>query len=473
MPTVLAAAAAPAPPSIGAHSLLVFLLQVGLLLAVALLLGRVAVRLHMPAVAGELAAGLLFGPTVLGHLTPAFYSWLLPHSAEQYHVLDGVGQIGVVLFVGVTGIEIDLRLVRRNGPLVGRIGIAGLLVPLGLGVAGGFLAPATLVGTGASRTVFALFVGVAMAVSALPVIAKALADMRLVHRDIGQLIISVGVVDDVLGWMLLSVVSAAAASGLHARSIALSVVYLVAVLAAAAFVFRPGLSMVLRTAGRPAGGAAGGNTGAPAGGAGDGGGPVVAIAVLAMVLGAALTQSIGFEAMLGAFLAGLLIGSAATPDLLRRLAPLRTVVMTVFAPLYFATAGLRVDVAVLARPAVALAAVGALVIAVVGKFSGVLLGAVGCRLTKWERLALASGTNARGVIQIVVAAVGLRIGVIGTAAYTIIILVAIVTSMMVGPLLRRAMTHIEHTEAEHARRRVLDAFWGQQPSDLEAVREAG
>lgn len=459
MPTVLAApAAAPAPPSMSAHALLVFLLQVGLLLTAALLLGRLAVRLRLPAVAGELAAGLLFGPTVLGHLAPAFSGWLLPHSAEQYHVLDGVGQIGVVLFVGVTGIEIDLRLVRRNGPLVGRIGLAGLLVPLALGVAGGFLAPSALPGAGVSRTVFALFVGVAMAVSALPVIAKALADMRLIHRDIGQLIISVGVVDDVLGWMLLSVVSAAAVSGLHARSIALSVVYLVAVLAAAVFVVRPALLVALRTAGRP--GASGGD------------GAVVAIAALTMVLGAALTQSIGFEAMLGSFLAGLLIGSAATPDLLRRLAPLRTVVMAVFAPLYFATAGLRVDVTVLARPAVALAAVGALAIAVAGKFGGVLLGAVGCRLTRWERLALASGTNARGVIQIVVAAVGLRIGVIGTAAYTVIILVAITTSMMVGPLLRRAMTHIEHTEAEHARRRVLDAFWGQ-PSSLESVGETG
>lgn len=428
------------PPPIAAHSLLLLLLQAGLLLAAALLLGRLADRLGMPAVVGELCAGVFFGPTVLGHLVPRLSSWLLPRTATQFHLLDALGQIGVVLLVGVTGIEVDLALVRRKGTVALRVGVAGLVIPLAAGIAIGLAAPRSLLSGSTSHQTFALFVGVAMCVSALPVIAKTLSDMNLLHRNIGQLTIAAGVVDDVAGWLLLSIVSAMATSGVHGRTVVFAVALLAIAVLAALTVARPLVRAAFALAQR-----------SPESG------PAITTAVLVIVLSAAATQAMGFEAAFGAFLGGLLIGSTKLVDL-SRLAPLRAVVMSVFAPLFFATAGLRVDLTVLARPVPLIAAVAALSIAVAGKFAGAYLGALSSRLSRWEALALAGGMNARGVIQIVVATVGLNVGVLDTTTYTIVILVAITTSLMAPPILRRAMPQILLTEEETERRRASATF---------------
>ncbi|MFI6684110.1 cation:proton antiporter [Streptomyces sp. NPDC050485] len=434
------------PPSIGAHALLVLLLQVGLLLCTALLLGRLADRFGMPAVVGELCAGVLFGPTVLGHLLPYASAWLFPRTAAQFNLLDAIGQIGVVLLVGVTGVAVDLGLVRRKGTVALRVGLAGLVIPLAVGSVAGALAPRSLLSGSTDRVTFALFVGVAMCVSALPVIAKTLSDMNLLHRTIGQLTIAAGVVDDVIGWLLLSVVSAMATVGVRAGAVASSVGLLAIAVLVTATVVRPLVRRALARCRR-----------SPENG------PTIATAVVTIVLSAAATQAMGFEAAFGAFLGGLVIGSVNTADLVR-LAPLRAVVASVLAPLFFATAGLRVDLTVLSHAVPLLAAVAAVLIAVIGKFAGAYLGALTSKLTRWEALALAGGMNARGVIQIVVAAVGLRVGVLDTTTYTIVILVAITTSLMAPPILRYAMPRIVVTEEETERQRAWAVFHGPRAS---------
>ncbi|AOR32309.1 sodium:proton exchanger [Streptomyces fodineus] len=419
------------PSPLGGHALLVLLTGVLVLLCCALLLGRVAARLGLPAVAGELCAGVLIGPSVLGRLAPGAAHWLLPPDPAQVHLLDAVGQLGVVLLVGITGIDVDLGLVRRRGRTALQVGVAGLVVPLALGVAAGRSAPRSLTGTAGQGT-FALFIGVAMCVSALPVIAKMLSDMRLLHRDIGQLTIAAGVVDDVIGWMLLSLVSAAATVGLSGAAVWRSVGWLAMTLVCALVAGRPLVRRLLDVAGR----------------SGESG-PVICAAVAVVVAGAAATQAMGMEASFGAFVAGLLLGTAAS-ERLRRLAPLRAVVLSVLAPLFFAEAGLRMDLTVFDRPSLVLAALAALAVAVLGKFAGALLGARLSRLGRWEALALAAGMNARGVIQIIVATVGLKIGVLNTASYTIVVLVAMTTSLMAPPLLRHAMARIPVTPRERA-----------------------
>ncbi len=428
-----ALAAAPPPPPLGGHSLLLLISQIGLLLLTALLLGRLAGRFGLPAVSGELCAGVLIGPSVLGQLAPGLSHWLLPKDAAQTHLLDAVGQVGVLLLVGLTGIEIDFSLLRRRRAATAWVGLSGLAVPLALGIGAGFLAPAVLL-SGSSRGVFALFAGVAMCVSALPVIAKVLADMRLQHRDFGQLTIAAGVVDDVIGWMLLSVVAAAATVGLHGKTIAMPLIWLAVIIIFALTVGRPAVRWAIATAARQ-----------------QGSGPVLATAVVLLFGCAAATQAMGLEASFGAFVGGLLIGQADPSDL-RRLTALRTSVMAVFAPLFFATAGLRMDLTLLARPAILLSVVAALAIAALGKFSGAFLGARFSGVGRWEALALGAGMNARGVIQIIVATVGLQVGVLNTASYTIIILIAIATSLMAPPILRFAESRIPTNAAEETRR---------------------
>jgi Kef-type K+ transport system membrane component KefB len=426
----------PIPP-ISAHSMLVLLLQLGLLLGLALGLGRVAVRLHMPAVVGELAAGVLIGPSLLAHLAPALSTWLFPHVAAQQHLLDAIGQLGVLLLVGITGMSIDLKLVRRTASTGALVGIGGLVVPLVLGVALGFVLPAFLLTHGTHRIVFASFIGVAMCVSAIPVIAKTLLEMRLLHRDIGQLIMSAATLSDIVGWLLLSLVSALATTGLRTGHVVLSVVSLVAVLVLTVVIGRPVVNTALRLSAKSE---------QPR--------VSVATAVALLLLAAAGCQALGMEPVLGTLLCGLLIGSSRWVDR-ERLAPVRTLVMGVLAPIYFATAGLRMDLTQLGRPAVLASAFAVLVLAIVGKFAGAYAGARTAKLDHWKGLAVGAGLNARGVIEVIVATVGLQLGVLNTATYTIIVLVAIVTSLMAPPLLRYATSRIAVNDEEREREKVL------------------
>lgn len=424
--------ATPPVSPIASHQLVVFLLQVGLLLLLACLLGRLALRLKMPAIVGELCAGVLAGPSVLTHLAPSVSAWLLPREPAQLHLLDAVGQIGVLLLVGITGIQLDLGLLRRKAVPAASVGIGGLVVPLGFGVGVGLLLPGSLIPAHAARSTFAMFVGVAIGVSAIPVIAKTLADLGLLHRDIGQLLLCAVAVDDTLGWLLLAIVSALAAGQVRAASIGrliggLALVIVVAVIA------RPVVRANLRAQARK-----------------PGGGPTIAAVTIMVLLGAAATQALGLEAVFGAFVCGLMINSCGAVDT-ARLAPLKVTVLSVLAPLYFATAGLRMDLTALARPSVLLAGIVVLAVAVVAKFAGAYAGARLGRLNHWQALALGAGMNARGVVEIIVAMVGLQLGLLSPAMYTIIVLVAISTSLMAPPLLRWATSRIGWTTDERLR----------------------
>ncbi|MDX6739594.1 cation:proton antiporter [Actinocorallia sp. A-T 12471] len=413
-----------------AEQLLVFLLQVGALLALAVGLGALARRLGMPAIVGELCAGVLLGPSVADHLFPGFTAWLLPKDPGQFHLLDAAAQLGVLLLVGITGIQLDLGLLRRRGMTAARVSLFGLLVPLALGVGAGLLLPGSLLGEGADRNVFAFFLGVAMCVSAIPVIAKTLMDMGLLHRDVGQLTLTAGMFDDAVGWFLLSIVSAMATVGVTTGTVATSIGHL-GLVVVAAFLARPLLRRLLRATG-------------------DDTGRTVSVLVVVMILAAAATHALKLEAIFGAFVAGAVMGTTGEVTA-ERLAPLRTLVLAVLAPLFFATAGLRMDLTALAEPSVLGAALAVLAIAVVGKFLGAFAGAALSGLSRWEALALGAGMNARGVVEVVVAMVGLRLGILTTATYTIIVLVAIVTSLMAPPTLRFAMRRVAPTAEEETR----------------------
>jgi Kef-type K+ transport system membrane component KefB len=440
-PTALATGFAPLPQPAG-HDLLVFLIQVCVLLGLALLFGRLAGRIGLPAVVGELLTGVLVGPSLLGHLTPELWHWLFPDQASQANMINAVAQVGVLLLVGLSGMHVDLNLIRRRGATAVRVSLGGLLIPLAAGVGLGWLLPATLMSPTTDRTTFTFFLGVAMCVSAIPVIAKTLLDMKLLHRDVGQLTLAAGAIDDAVGWCLLSVVSAMALGGAHGWRIVLTVGEIIAFLIAAAVIGRPLARALFTLAGRSS------ETG-----------PAVASAVTMIIAGAAITQSLGLEPAFGAFVAGTLLSATRVREVIDpvRLVPLRTFVLWVGAPIFLATAGLRMDLASLAHPTVLLSALVVLSVAVIGKFAGAFLGARLSRLSAREGFALGAGMNARGVVEVVVAMAGLRLGVITTATYTIIVLVAVVTSVMAPPLLRRAMAGLDHNaqerirELEHAR----------------------
>lgn len=427
-------------PAISHDQMLVLLVQIGIMLILAIGLGRLAARLNLPTVVGELVAGILLGPSVLGNAVPVVSDWLLPRNPEQMHLLGAVSQLGVLLLVGITGAHIDLGLLRRKRLAIIWVSVGSVLLPLVLGIGLGFLLPGSVMGENGRRPLFALFIGVAVAVSALPVIAKTLLDMKLMHRNVGQVIIGAAAVSDILGWLLLSIVSAMATVGLRAGVVAESVGYLLLVLAATVFLARPLIIKVLRTIERSA----------------DGRDVGIAVVVVLIVLAAAGTHALKMEPMLGAFLCGSIIGSLGA-ECRRFLELVRPFVMAVLAPLFLVTAGLQVDLSALKRPSVFAAALITLLVAIGAKFAGGYVGARMGRLPHDEALAIGAGLNARGVVEIVLASVGLNIQVLNPASYTIVVLVAVVTSVMAPPILRRAMGRMSQTTGELEREREYSA----------------
>lgn len=392
----------PVAPMSG-HAVLVFVLDIGLLLGAALLLGLLAKKVRLPQVVGELCAGILAGPSVLGHVAPRLSAWLLPASPDQMHLVDAVGELGVVLLVGLTGISLDLGLLRRNAGAASAVGAGALLLPLGCGAVAGFFLPGTLMATGSDRATFAAFIAVAMCVSAIPVIAKTLLEMRLLHRNIGQLIICAATVDDVIGWLLLSVVSAMASAGVHTDGVLESVGWLAVLIIICLTLARPVVGLTLRLAARTRDA-----------------GPAVAVVVLVLLGFGAVSQAMGMEAIIGALFGGMVIGSSTWFDA-KRLAPLRTFGVGVLAPVFFATAGLRMNLSALGQPVVLGVALLVLTIAIVTKFGGAYVSARCVKMDHWNAVALGAGLNARGVMEIILAIAGLRLGVLTTAMYTIIV----------------------------------------------------
>jgi Kef-type K+ transport system membrane component KefB len=233
-------------------------------------------------------------------------------------------------------------------------------------------------------------------------------------------------------------IAAMATSGVRAGDIVYSVGRLILIIVAS-IALRPAVDVVLRAAGR-----------AP------GDGPTVAVVAVLTLLASAATQAMGLEAVVGAFAAGIVISGCGALDR-ERLASLQTVVLMVLAPIFFATAGLRMDLSALVHPTVLLSGIAVLAVAILGKFAGAYAGARLTRLGHWEGLALGAGMNARGVIEVIIAMVGLRLGVLGPEMYTIIVLVAIVTSLMAPPILRSAMSKVEHTAEEQLRQQAFQA----------------
>lgn len=412
--------------SLGHHELLVLLLQLALLLMVARMLGAIIQRLGQPQVVGELLAGVLLGPSLLGWLWPQFHAQIFPHSQPQSDLLAAISWLGVLFLLVVTGLETDLNLIIRKGRTALVISLGGILLPFATGIALGWHLPDSFVAHPDQRLVFSLFIATAMSISAIPVIAKVLIDLKLIRRDIGQLTLAAGMTDDTIGWILLSVVAGLATSGNFSLEKLLASILAAVIFLALAFTLgRVVVRSILRWADNLIGGVAAN---------------LSTILVLALAT-SALTHALGLEAALGAFVIGILVGQA--PRFNRRAGHTLELITTSFlAPIFFASAGLKVDLLQMLNPPTLMVGLVVLGVACVGKFAGAYLGARLGRLSHWEGIALGSGMNARGAMEIIVATIGLSLGVLNPPMYSIIVMVAIVTSLMAPPLLRWSLSKV-------------------------------
>ena len=221
--------------------MLKLILQVSLLLLSARALGELAQRLGQPSVVGEILAGIILGPSLLSSFFPAFGSWVVPQTEVQCYLLEVVSLVGAMFLLLITGLETDLRLIRRHARTAIGVSLGGVLVTFSSGFALGQLLPDFLLADADRRLTFALFVGTAMSISAIPVIAKVMMDLNLMRRDIGQTIIAAGMSDDTIGWILLSVVAGLAAGEAVTAGSVLGAVGSVAAFMALSFTLGRGL----------------------------------------------------------------------------------------------------------------------------------------------------------------------------------------------------------------------------------------
>ncbi|MBW4520970.1 MAG: cation:proton antiporter [Scytolyngbya sp. HA4215-MV1] len=411
---------------LGHHELLLILLQLAILLLVARGLGELMRRIDLPPVVGELLAGVLLGPSLLGWLLPTLQSGIFPKNQTQSDLLSVISWLGVLFLLVVTGLETDLNLIIRKGKTALLISLGGIIVPFITGVGLGWVLPENFLAKPDERLIFSLFIATAMSISAIPVIAKVLMDLKLIRRDIGQITLAAGMTDDTIGWILLSVVSGLATSGtFDLAAIFKSVSGAILFLTLALTIGRTMVDQILRWVDENIGGATASLS-----------------TVLILSLGAAaLTHALGIEAALGAFVFGILAGQS------RRFSreaghTLEVITAGFLAPIFFAAAGLKVNLLQLLEPQTLIIGLLVLAVACVGKFTGAYLGARMGGLSHWEGLAMGSGMNARGAMEIIVATIGLSLGVLNQQMYSIIVMVAIVTSLMAPPLLRWTLSKV-------------------------------
>lgn len=409
-----------------------FLIQFTLLFVVARILADIMKRLGQATVIGELLAGLMLGPSLLGHFAPAVYRLMFPPDPLADHLLEALAWIGVIMLLLYTGLETDLGILRSVGRASIAISWLGIIVPLLTGFALGWEIPASYLAKPNDRLIFSLFIAVAMSISAVPVIAKILIDLDLMRRDLGLIILAAGILDDTMGWLMLSIVAGLAAHGtIDLKSLGSIAV---AVVAFVGFCYYLGGELVVRIMrwvdDRGFAEHAGMST-------------MVGIAMVCAII----TQAIGIHAVFGAFIAGVMLGRSGRLRKSDR-AELEATSIGVFAPVFFAYSGLKVDL--FALDGVSLLAV-VLGIAIIGKMIGCTTGALLFGMKWRESLAVAVGMNARGGMEIIVALLGLSLGVLTGQMYAIIIMVAIVTSLMTPPLLSWLLAGVERRPEEAER----------------------
>lgn len=399
-----------------APSLLYRLLLVAVVVvAVANLLGMLAVRLRQPRVIGEITAGIVLGPSVLGAVLPDVQRWLLPK--EIFPALNVLAQVGVVFFMFLVGREISwssLRAQRGTAVVVGQATVAlpmacGCLLALGLA--------SSYRPDGVSTGLFTAFIGLSIAVTALPVLARILTDRDLLHTPLGVLGMASAGVADVIVWCLLGVVVAAAhGSTLDGTAVTLFGVVLFAVLMFGGA--RPLLRKLVGVADR-----AGGDR------------TVVMGALVCLVLGAAFcTELIGVHAIFGAVVAGL-VAPRSSPTMDRFTHQISGLTTWLMLPVFFALVGLQLQMEAFGRPRDLLVCAFIIVLAVASKVGAATLAARFRRMSVRDSLGLGAMMNCRGLTEIIVLQIGLSLGLITVDLFSILLVMTLVTTSMTGPLL--------------------------------------
>jgi Kef-type K+ transport system membrane component KefB len=401
------------PPRSGDDVLPHVLLALAVILVAARAVGLLFRRLGQPPVVGEVVAGILLGPSLLGRISPAALAFLLPPAVAPF--LGVIAQVGVILFMFLVGVELDPGLMRNRTQATVAISHASITVPFVLGSLLALPLYPRLATRDVPFTAFALFLGVSMSITAFPVLARILMDRGIQRTRLGVLALTCAAVDDVTAWCLLALVVSVirAQSGSALVTVLLTAAYLGLLLA----VVRPLVARLVRAVD---------HRGAPRG--------VMAVVLVALLVSALITEAIGIHAIFGAFVLGVIVPHDSR--IARQVREqLEGVVVVLLLPAFFAFTGLRTQVGLLRGASGWLLCGGIILVASLGKFGG---SAVAARLTglSWHDAAsLGVLMNTRGLVELIVLNIGLDLHVLSPALFAMLVLMAIATTIATTPLL--------------------------------------
>ena len=410
--------------------------EVVLLLLVGRILGEVMQRLGQPALMGNLLAGLVLGPSLFGLVWPEAQKFIFPSDPAQKAMIDGLSQIGILFLLLLTGMETDVRLVSKMKGAAVAISLAGIVVPFACGFAlGEFLPDSLMPQMAGGRLVPALFLGTALSISSIKIVAMVVREMNFMRRNLGQVIISTAIMEDTAGWVIIAITFGIAGAGKVdalglAKTIGGAMLFLLFCFTAGRWLVFTAIRWVNDTFRSDF--------------------PVITTILVIMGVMALITQLLGIRTVLGAFMAGVLVGQS--PILTGHIQQqLRGMISAFFMPIFFGMSGLAANLTILKDPAIAALTIGLVIIASVGKFSGAFLGSMIGGLKWREGVALGCAMNARGSTEVIVASIGLSMGALTQNLYTMIVTMAILTTLAMPPMLRAALSGLPMGEDEKKR----------------------
>jgi Kef-type K+ transport system membrane component KefB len=402
-------------PHLSAHDVMTMFISLAVLLGAAKLAGEIMQKLDQPSVLGEIMVGILLGPTVLGHFKPGVYAFLFPVTGNLPIVLETVTTLGVVFFLLTAGLEIDLRSIFRQGRSAILVSFFGMIVPFVFGFTAAKFFPRFLgAEAGANVQIFALFVGTALSISALPVIAKILMDLSLLRSEMGTVVMSSAMFDDLVGWILFSMILGmmhggdASFSGVK-RTIVLVIGFVFLSLTVVRWLIDKALPRIQAHTSWPGG---------------------VLGFIFTLTLGAAaFAEFAGIHAVFGSFIMGIAVGESS--HLRKRTSELiHGIVTNVFAPFFFVSIGLRTNFVTNFSLPITLTVI---VVACIGKLLGAGLGARLGGMDKQTSWGVGLAMNARGAMEMILGLLALQAGLIQTKMFVALVIMALFTSLISAP----------------------------------------
>jgi len=403
------------------NDLINLLLCIGIMLLTGRLFGEFFRKLKMPLVVGELVAGILLGPSLLGNFFPLLDNIVFTTKGNVGLVLNGITTISVIMLLFVAGMEVELSVIRHQGKTAFKASLVGLVIPMVLGFfAGKYFYRFLGESANANNLEFSLFMGTAMAISALPVIARTLMDLDLFKTKVGMIIIAAAMFDDLVGWIMFSVILGMINHGSDPYgflyTLGYTILYAVLMLSFGRIIINKSLPWAKKTLSWPGG--------------------VLSISLGLAFIGAAFTEKIGIHAIFGAFIVGIAFGDSVhlnekTRDIIHQF------VTNIFAPLFFVSVGFKLNFVQNFDLQIVLIVLG---LAIVTKLLGAGLGALWGGLTFKESVAVGFGMNARGAMEILLGTLALQAKLISPQLFVALVVMAVVTSIMAGPMLQYLVT---------------------------------